>query len=189
MPFTSPSGMFTFRQTPLGNPSSSTFMATLRAMRQAVEKSGLLWLLHSETATEGTLKTHPSMAAPTVPEYNTLIPAFDPWLMPEITRSGFLSINSFNASFTQSTGVPLQTCHGILFFFFTNLLYKGVSDVMAHDIPDRGLSGAKTTISPKSFSVSTNDEMPWASYPSSFVIKISGLFSAIVSIILCEPQN
>ncbi len=52
------------------------------------------------------LKNAPSIAAATVPEYSTLMPALAPELIPETIRSGGRSINSRIASLTQSAGLP-----------------------------------------------------------------------------------
>src|SRR6202008_4570230 len=46
--------------------------------------------------------------------------------------------------------------------------------VIACPIPDWGLSGATTTILPRSFTASTRFIMPGAVMPSSFVIRITG---------------
>jgi hypothetical protein len=48
---------------------------------------------------------------------------FDPWLMPETHKSGFLFKISFVASFTQSTGVPEQLYSVIVAFSF-DILFK-----------------------------------------------------------------
>ena len=52
------------------------------------------------------LKNAPSIAAATVPEYSTLIPAFEPELIPETIRSGGRCISSQIASLTLSAGLP-----------------------------------------------------------------------------------
>jgi hypothetical protein len=49
----------------------------------------------------------PSVAADTVPEYIVLIAVFAPWLIPEMSKSIFLSFRSVcTASLTESAGVP-----------------------------------------------------------------------------------
>ena len=63
---------------PFGNPSFNTFLASLCATFFVAEKSASGVKSHKEKAKEGTSKTHPSIAAATVPEYNTLIPALEP---------------------------------------------------------------------------------------------------------------
>ena len=62
--------------------------------------------ISSEIATEGIPKSAPSIAAATVPEYNTLIPTLAPIFMPDTNRSGFSLVISLTASFTQSAGEP-----------------------------------------------------------------------------------
>ena len=59
-----------------------------------------------ETAMLVILKKDPSIAAATVPEYSTLIPAFEPELIPEMIRSGGRAISSQMASLTLSAGEP-----------------------------------------------------------------------------------
>ena len=53
----------------------------------------------------------PSIAQLTVPEYRISEPRFGPWLIPEITKSGFSSPcnKALTPIFTQSPGVPLVT--------------------------------------------------------------------------------
>ena len=60
----------------------------------------------------------------------------------------------------------------------------GTSEVIALAIPERGPSGAKTTMSPRSRRHSVSSFIPLASTPSSFVIRISGL-SFIISLFNC----
>ena len=60
----------------------------------------------SETAMLVILKNAPSIAAATVPEYSTLIPAFEPELIPETIRSGGRGISSQIPSLTLSAGLP-----------------------------------------------------------------------------------
>ena len=55
-------------------------------------------------------KKAPSIAAATVPEYNTLIPAFKPPLIPLTIRSGVSRQNSNKPILTQSAGLP-STAH------------------------------------------------------------------------------
>ena len=50
----------------------------------------------------------PSIAAETVPEYNTSVPKLGPWLMPDSTKSGGLSSKPPKANLMQSAGVPEQ---------------------------------------------------------------------------------
>ena len=60
----------------------------------------------SENAIDGTPKIAPSIAAATVPEYNTLIPTLAPIFIPAINNSGFSFIISRTPSLTQSAGEP-----------------------------------------------------------------------------------
>src|SRR6185503_9933653 len=60
-----------------------------------------------DTAIEGTPRIVPSIAAETVPEYNTSSPRFTPLLIPDRRRSGGVGRSFNTARFTQSTGVPL----------------------------------------------------------------------------------
>jgi hypothetical protein len=58
-------------------------------------------------AMPGTPRTSASSAAATVPEYVMSSPRFEPWLMPETTRSASKpSTRPSVANRTQSTGVP-----------------------------------------------------------------------------------
>ena len=59
-----------------------------------------------EIATDGIPKIAPSIAAATVPEYNTLIPTLAPIFIPAINNSGFSFIISRTPSLTQSAGEP-----------------------------------------------------------------------------------
>ena len=56
----------------------------------------------------------------------------------------------------------------------------GSVEVIALLMPERGPSGANTTISPKSLKHAASSLMPFAATPSSFVIKINGLSFVIV---------
>lgn len=102
-----------------------------------------------------------------------------PWLMPLRQMSGLRCSILSRASFTQSTGVPLH-CHDYMPSNSSTLSsLNGVPIVIACPIPDWGLSGATTTICPRSLTASTRACIPGAVMPSSFVIKITGLFSLI----------
>src|SRR5258705_10292320 len=59
-----------------------------------------------EIAMLGMPAASPSIAAETVPEYNTASPMFGPWFTPEITQFGPWGISAPRASSTQSVGVP-----------------------------------------------------------------------------------
>src|SRR5678815_937323 len=59
---------------------------------------------------------------------------------------------------------------------FTLCRRNGWPIVIACPMPDCGLSGATTTIFPRSFTASTRFMMPGAVIPSSFVISITGFF-------------
>ena len=80
------------------------------------------------------------------------------------------------ANFTQSAGVPEQLYSVISESFGVILDECNVEFiVIACPIPDCGLSGATTTISPMSFIIDIKVLIPGAFMPSSFVTKISGL--------------
>lgn len=95
--------------------------------------------------------------------------------------SGFLGINSFTASLTQSAGVPEQ-----LYSKRSNVLGVTLEQwsvefiVIAWPVPDWGLSGATTITSPISDMISIRHLIPGALIPSSFVTKIRGFSIVLV---------
>ena len=58
----------------------------------AAAKSASELKLNNENPIDGIPCIAPSIAAPIVPEYRMLMLEFEPWLMPEIMRSGLRSI-------------------------------------------------------------------------------------------------
>ena len=72
--------------------------------------------------------------------------AFEPWLMPETSRSGIRPslMNRFIPSFVQSAGVPVseymrsEPSFPVAFSFFTSSIIRGLSSVSETDLPDWG---------------------------------------------------
>ena len=99
----------------------------------------------SETATAGLPRKRPSVAAATVPEYNTSSPRFEPSLMPDTTMSGSKGNSPETARCTQSVGVPCTK--------YTSgsawLTRSGNSSVRELLAPLRLRSGATTVRSPR----------------------------------------
>jgi hypothetical protein len=115
-----------------------------------------------------------STAAPIVPEYITFIEALLPWFMPESTSDGRLSQKKASASFTQSTGVPLQAYISNPFSVLTFLTRRGWLVVSAWLLPEAFSSVDITTMSPYSRTVSVRTCNPFAETLSSLVINING---------------
>ena len=86
-----------------------------------------------------------SVAADTVPEYRTLMPTFDPRLMPESTISGLRGSTSAMAILTQSAGVPETAQPKKDPFLLTLLTRNGLSRLMACPTALCSLSGATTS--------------------------------------------
>src|SRR5690554_398237 len=100
--------MFTFKHVFRGNSLfNALFTTSLTTQREAV-KSAVGLKSNNEKPIEGTSSIAPSTAADIVPEYNTLLALFSPWLIPETSKSGLRCITSEIANFTQSTGVPVH---------------------------------------------------------------------------------
>jgi hypothetical protein len=91
------------------------------------------------------------------------------------SKSGLRCITLYIASLTQSTGVPLHAkaaCTGKS--YESGWSRKRLLIVTACPIPDCGLSGATTTISPKGSTASVRASIPFEYTPSSLVTSISG---------------
>src|SRR4029078_5357814 len=99
---------------------------------------------------------------------------FAPCLMPLRQISGLPCNTLSTASFTQSTGVPVHDQVSTLSIALILCKRKGCPMVMAWPIPDWGLSGATTTIFPRSFTASTRFRRRVAVTPSSLVIRMTG---------------
>ena len=71
--------------------------------------------------------------------------------MPETMRSGRRSNRMFIDSFMQSTGVPLVLIWQKPSWSSMTFMRRGTVTVMAELCPERGPSGATTTMSPSGF--------------------------------------
>ena len=119
------------------------------------------------------LEEAPSIAAATVPEYSTLIPAFEPELIPETIRSGGRGISSQIPSLTLSAGLPSTFQPRVVpLTSSTCLTTRGESSVIECATPLCSIAGATTVTSPSRISSLRNARKPGANTPSSFVKRI-----------------
>ena len=119
------------------------------------------------------LKKAPSIAAATVPEYKTLIPAFEPELIPETIRSGGRDMSSQIPSFTLSAGLPSTFQPRVVpSTSSTRLTTSGESSVIECATPLCSIAGATTVTSPSRNSSLRRARSPGANTPSSLVSRI-----------------
>ena len=105
-------GQLIFKIVFLGKSISLIFGKNLLIKEAVASKySGSLPRLARETAILGYPSIAPSIAQLTVPEYKISAPKFGPWLIPDMTTSGFSSSARIaeRAILTQSPGVPVVT--------------------------------------------------------------------------------
>ncbi len=144
-----------FNRVSSGKPRSSTSRTTRAAYLAPTAKRNVRcpsW----ETATDGTPRIVPSIAADTVPEYITSSPKFTPLLIPDTKMDGGFGKILSTARFTQSTGVPFtEYVRGA-----TRWRRKGLCRVTAWATAVRSRSGATTQTSPIAESAWVSEAIP-----------------------------
>src|SRR5579884_190059 len=105
----------------------------------------------------------------------TLVPRFDPRLMPETTRSGGTSRRARTAILTQSAGVPLVAKPTTSSPRRNSWMRSGMVVVMAWPTAERSASGATTITRPRRFSSAERAWRPGEVMPSSLVTRMSAV--------------